>query len=117
MQTRTVTRLWQQERQLWTGDSARFARRLSPACLMAFPDGAILRGAEILRSLSAAPRWQAVEMHGQRLSEHHGAVVLAYRARARHAGRADYDCLCTSCWVPRDGVWQMIQHHQAPLAA
>ncbi|QPM92128.1 nuclear transport factor 2 family protein [Pseudooceanicola algae] len=109
--------LWARERDLWTGAIECCAERIAPFCLMAFPGAGILRGKEIIEGLKSAPRWYAVKMSGQKVSEHHGAAVLAYRAEARRPRDDEpYNCLCTSCWVVRRGSWQMIQHHQTPEA-
>ncbi|NIZ08550.1 nuclear transport factor 2 family protein [Pseudooceanicola sp. HF7] len=108
--------LWNEERTLWTSGVDSFAERITPFCLMAFPGAGILKGKEILEGLKEAPRWTSVKMLGKRVSEHHGAAVLAYRAQAVRARTAElYECWCTSCWVVRRGRWQMIQHQRTPI--
>lgn len=117
MQNAIQTHLWAEELRLWTAGIEDFAKRLAPHCLMAFPGLGILRGAEIAASLENVPRWRTVQMTRQNLSEHHGAAVLAYRALAQRPGGEAYMAWCTSCWVPKNGDWKMVQHQQSPQAA
>jgi hypothetical protein len=113
MHTSTVTDLWSEELRLWTEGAANIRDRLAPHCLMTLPGTGPLKRDEALAHSKAAA-WGDVRISRRNASEHHGAVVLAYRAKARQACGAPYMAWCTSCWVPRKGGWQMVQHQQRP---
>ncbi|KAA2312338.1 hypothetical protein DL237_17080 [Pseudooceanicola sediminis] len=114
MHTATVTELWSEELRLWTEGVENCRDRLAPHCLMTLPGTGPLKPDEALAHGKSAA-WGDVRISRKNTSEHHGAVVLAYRARARQDGTgAPYMAWCTSCWVPRKGGWQMVQHQQRP---
>ena len=101
---------WALERRFWLEGSSVYDDLLDPACLMAFPGMGVMRAADILGSLKAAPRWASVEMADRAVGRAGGAVVvLGYTAEGRRDGADPYRCFCTSTYR-RDGggAWRLV---------
>jgi hypothetical protein len=108
--------IWNTEHRLWLEGADAYADLIASQCVMAFAPMGILRDGAIVDSLREAPRWSEVEMSDQVLAQpSDGAIVLAYRARARRDGAEPYTALCTSTYIRADGAWRIAQHQQTPL--
>lgn len=106
---------WPLEEGLWTGEAARLAAALDPACLMVFPGIGVLDAAAALAGLKGAPRWRTVAMTGRRLVRPaDGLVALAYRARGQRAGAAPYEAWCSSTYRRVGDRWLLVLHQQTP---
>jgi hypothetical protein len=108
--------LWSHEERFWTNDEAFYEDALDAGAVMVFkaPVG-ILVGREIIDRVSAAPRWERVDMSERRLNApSEGIVTLAYRAEARREGVTSEPIYCSSTYR-RDGeAWKLVQHQQTP---
>lgn len=105
---------WADEDAWWTMGAAEARRRMSPVCLMVFPEG-VMQGDQIVAGLADAPRWDSVRITDRRMAEQGDIVVLAYRAQARRGGTRR-DVLCSSTWLRAGGDWLMVQHQQTLVA-
>nr|WP_274607283.1 nuclear transport factor 2 family protein [Paracraurococcus ruber] len=86
---------------------------LDPACLMAFPGLGVMRAADVLESLTQAPRWASVTMTDRSVGRAGDAVlVLGYTAEGKRDGAGPYRCFCTSTYRADDGRWTLVQHQQ-----
>jgi hypothetical protein len=111
--------LWSLERELWTGDAALYEGRLASEVLMVLPDPAgVLDREQTLQSISAAPRWAAVDIDERHEIRPAAQVaVLVYVAGARRAGdQSNYRARCSSTYVHDGDRWLLVLHHQTVLA-
>lgn len=76
---------WADEEAWWTMGAAEARRRMSPVCLMVFPEG-VMQGDQIIAGLADSPRWDSVRITDRRMAEQGDIVVLAYRAQAVRGG-------------------------------
>ncbi|NZA27774.1 nuclear transport factor 2 family protein [Luteimonas sp. SJ-92] len=108
--------LWSLERGFWTGDASFYDANLAEEAVMVFPAPAgIMDRAQTLEAIRSAPRWQRVEMAGQRLLQAgDGAVALAYRVRAERDGDDGYAALCGSVYARTAQDWRLVMHQQTP---
>ena len=114
-------RIWNFEKELWTGPADAYDRKVSDDCIMALPtDPWLLDGPEARAAVKDTPRWETVDFTDTRVERpEEGLIVIAYRAQAKRTeeGREEsYDALCTSTlrWIGEDN-WEVIQHQQTPL--
>ena len=109
-------RLWDFERELWTGGAEVYESKVAEGVVMSLPAAPFLydRRAAI-EAVRKTPRWDSVEFTETRVERHDGLIVIAYRAQARR-GEQNYDALCTSTLLRRGHEdWVVIQHQQTPL--
>ena len=110
-------RIWDFERELWTGPVEAYDRKVADDCVMALPSEPwLLDGEAARKAVKDTPRWDSVEFSMTRVEKpEHGMIVIAYRAQAKREGQ-DYDALCTST-LRRVGEedWEVVQHQQTPL--
>ena len=110
-------RLWDFERDLWTGGAEVYEKTVAQDVVMSLPAAPFLydRRAAI-ETVKKAPRWDSVEFTDTRVERHdEGLIVIAYRAQACR-GEQSYDALCTSTLFRRGHEdWVVIQHQQTPF--
>lgn len=112
-------RIWDFERDLWTGGEAVYRDRVSADCLMALPAAPfVYAGQEATRAVENTPRWTDVTFKDTQVSRpEEGLIVIAYRAEASRDGES-YHALCTSTLRRlAHEEWDVIQHQQTPLGA
>lgn len=109
-----MTDLWEQERRLWLEGAEAFEALLAPGAVMLFPGVGILRDAQIVEGLKAAPCWNSVEMTDRTEIEAEGSLTIAYRAEGRREGEPLYRALCSSTWIARPEGWRIALHQQTP---
>lgn len=108
---------WSWERRLWLEGADAYEALLHGDCVMAFPAPVgLLKGADIVRSLENAPRWDSVSMDETVARTAEGTVVLGYRAEGRRGMDTPYRAYCTSTYRLCDGQWRLIQHQQTPVS-
>lgn len=109
--------IWKVETGFWLDGPKFYDEHMISAAQMVFPDPVgILKGREILNGLKEAPRWASVEMVEKSKLSLEGTLVLAYRATGKREGETSYVALCSSTYVHRDEVWNLISHQQTPAA-
>jgi hypothetical protein len=93
-----------------------FAPFLASEVVMLFPGDLMLHGkAACLEPLAGVPAWTdfaidkpcVVGLTGE-------SGVIAYRVTARRPDQDEYTALVSSCWVRRNGRWQLTCHQQTP---
>lgn len=110
-------RIWDFERELWTGSADAYDRKVSDKVVMALPAMPYLFDAEAARdAVKDTPRWDEVEFVESCVERpEEGLIAIAYRAKARR-GDETYHALCTSTLRRiESGDWEVIQHQQTPL--
>lgn len=110
-------RLWDFERDLWTGPREVYRERVDAEVVMALPsEPHLLRGEDAIRAVESTPRWDGAEFSEQAVSRpQEGLIVVGYLMRASKAGHDDYVAYCTST-IRRieHEVWRVVQHSQLP---
>ena len=110
-------RIWDFERELWTGPADAYDRKVSDKVVMALPATPYLFDAEAARAaVKDTPRWEEVEFVDTAVERpEEGLIAIAYRVKARR-GDEEYHALCTST-LRRVGEedWEVVQHQQTPL--
>jgi len=111
-----MDRLVDLERGFWTGDGDFYRGNLTDDAVMVFPDPVgVLDRRSIVESISAASRWNNVEIGAPacvRVAD--GAALLTYRATAGREGQPPYEALASSLYVERGGAWRLAFHQQTP---
>lgn len=107
---------WALEHRLWLEGKAAYGSLLDPACLMAFPGGALLDARDVLKRLPQAPRWSSVTVSERRIGRPAvDVIVLAYKAEGRRAEGEQaepYRCVCTSTYRHDGNRWRLVRHQQ-----
>lgn len=110
-------RLWDFERELWTGPAEAYDKNVAKDVVMSLPAAPFLYDREAaIEAVKNTPRWDSVAFTETRVERHdEGLIAIAYRARARR-GDKDYEALCTSTLLRLGHEdWVVIQHQQTPL--
>ena len=110
-------RIWEFERELWTGPAEVYDRKVADCVVMALPAQPYLFDAEAARAaVKDTPRWDEAEFAEQVVERpEEGLICIAYRMKARR-GDETYHALCTSTLrrVAHE-EWVVVQHQQTPL--
>ena len=110
-------RIWNFERELWTGGADVYREKVADDCVMALPtDPFVMDGKAATEAVSHTPRWESVSISHKHVSRpEHGLIVIAYRAEATRESET-YRALCTSTLGKiKEENWEVMQHQQAPL--
>ncbi len=110
-------RIWEFERELWTGEQDAYDRKVADNCVMALPtDPWLLDSAAARAAVKDTPRWEDVTFSNTHVERpEHGLIVIACRAQA-FRGDETYDALCTiTLRRVEEEDWEVIQHQQTPL--
>ncbi len=106
------------ERRLWLEGAAAYRDLMHPDAIMIFAMAPpILVGAEIVKSLEGAPRWDAITLRNVREADAEGTHVFAYTGRAERKGADAYVAACLSVWVDTSDGWRILSHQHTPLDA
>ena len=110
-------RLWEFERELWTGPAKAYDKKVGKDVVMALPASPFLYDRQAAtKAVKDTPRWDSVDFTDTRVERHQeGLIVIAYRAKASR-GDQTYDAICTSTLLRlAHEDWVVIQHQQTPL--
>ena len=110
-------RIWNFERDLWTGGAEVYREKVADDCVMALPaDPFVMDGKAATEAVSDTPRWEDVTISHKHVARpEHGLIVIAYRAEATR-GDETYRALCTSTLRRiEEENWEVVQHQQTPL--
>ncbi|WP_162806582.1 nuclear transport factor 2 family protein [Sphingosinicella terrae] len=104
------------ERAFWFGDAGHYRARLTPDCMMVFPQIGVLDRETLIAGIEKGPRWSHLDISGWRCDQPaEGVAVIAYRAVAGREGMAEpYRAWCGSLYVRIEEGWLMAFHQQTP---
>lgn len=108
-------RLWDFERDLWTGPREVYRERVDAEVVMALPaEPHLLRGEDAIRAVESTPQWDEAEFSEQAVSRpQEGLIVIGYHMRATREGHDPYEAWCTSTIRRLEHeVWRVVQHSQ-----
>ena len=111
-------RLYDIERQFWTGGGDVYRAHVDEKCLTVFAEMAALLDRErIAQSAGAGGRWQDVTIARKAIIRPAQTVaILCYEAAARRGDGSPYRALVSTGYVRRGPDWKMTFHQQTPLA-
>jgi hypothetical protein len=103
------------ERGFWLESADFYRQNLAEEVLMVFPGAGVMRRADVIEGIEAAPRWLRVEIGGEQLLElGPESRLLCYHALAHRDGESEYSALVSSVYVRRGGAWKLVFHQQSP---
>lgn len=111
-------RVWSFERSLWTEGREHLDNSIDNDCLMIVPKQPhIMSGSDAIEAIAASPRWGEVVFSDEQVARpEEGMIVVAYHARVRRAGSADYAAYCTSTYRRLGHEdWRVVQHQQTAV--
>lgn len=111
-------RVWSFERHLWTEGEDYLRHAIDEDCLMVIPEKPyVLEGGQAIDAVANTPRWGEVQFSNEQIARpEDGLIVVAYYARARRAGDADYAAYCTSTYRRLGHEnWRVVQHQQTAV--
>ena len=109
-------RLYETERQFWTGGSDVYRAHVDETCLTVFTEMAALLDRDRIAQSVEGHRWDEVAISRKGFKQPEETVaIIAYEATAKRAGRS-YRALVGSGYVRRGQDWKMMFHQQTPLA-
>ena len=111
-------RLYEIERQFWTGGADTYRAYVDEKCLTVFAEvAALLDREQIAQSAGAGGRWQDLTMERKAMIRPAQTVaIICYGARARRSDGSPYHALVSTGYVRRGPDWKMTFHQQTPLA-
>jgi trehalose-6-phosphate synthase len=110
-------RIWQYEKELWTGGDQVYSERVSDDCVMALPaEPYVFAGEQATKAVQDTPKWDEVEFLDTQVSRpQESLIVIAYRVQAKRADKS-YHAVCTSTLRRlAHEEWDVVQHQQTPL--
>jgi hypothetical protein len=110
-------RLYEMERQFWTGGAEIYRAHADEKCLAVFAEmTALLDREQVAQSVGEGGRWQDVTMERKAIIRPaQTVVIICYEARARRSDGSPYHALVSTGYVRRGPDWKMTFHQQTPL--
>jgi hypothetical protein len=103
------------ERRFWLEGADFYRENLAEDVLLVFPGAGLMRRADAVAGIEAAPRWLRVDIRDEQLLQlGPESRLLCYKALAHREGEAEYSALVSSVYVRRGGAWKLLFHQQSP---
>lgn len=109
-------RLYDIERQLWTGGPDVYRAHVDDTCLTVFTEMTALLDRERIVQSVDGHRWNDVAMSRKGFTQPAQSVaIITYKASARRSDGRIYHALVSSGYARRLKEWRMMFHQQTPL--